>query len=73
MFISKKKYNALIDRINCLEKRESHVENLLTANTYEFGTVNLKSLCRQLPGFIDKRIDKKIAADKSKLSTAEKD
>ena len=62
MFISKKKYNELIKRIEKLE-RES------TVYTFDFGIVDLKGLCRKIPGFVDK----KIAADKRKLSAAQKD
>lgn len=69
MFLSKKKHNELIKRISDLEKRVSNLEQLSKANTYDFGEVDLKNLCRKLPEFVDKR----IAADKRKLSTAEKD
>lgn len=62
MFISKKKYTELLQRIEQLEKKT-------TVNTYDFGEVDLKTLCRKLPAFVDKR----IAADKRKLSAAEKD
>lgn len=62
MFISRRKYNELIKRIEQLEMQT-------TAHTFDFGTVDLKTLCRKLPEFVDKR----IAADKRKLSTAEKD
>lgn len=61
MFISKKKYNELINRIEQLEKKA-------TAHTFDFGEVDLEKLCRKLPKFVDKR----IAADKHKSSTAEK-
>ena len=62
MCISKKKYNELINRIEQLERKA-------TVHTFDFGTVDLGMLCRRLPEFVDKR----IAADKCKLSTAEKD
>ena len=56
VFLSKKKHNELIKRISDLEKRVSHLEQLSKANTYDFGEVDLKTLCRKLPDFIDKRI-----------------
>lgn len=59
MFISKRKYNELINRIEQLERKA-------TAHTFDFGVVDLEQLCRKLPKFVDKR----IAADKRKLSTA---
>lgn len=62
MFISKKKYNKLIKRIEKLEREA-------TVYTFDFGTVDLKGLCRKLPEFVDK----KIAADKRKLSAAPND
>ncbi len=61
MFISKKKYNELINHIEQLEKKT-------TAHTFDFGVVDLEMLCRKLPEFVDKR----IAADKRKSSTAGK-
>lgn len=61
MFISKRKYNELINRIEQLERK-------VTASTFDFGVVDLEQLCRKLPDFVNKR----IAADKHKLSTAEK-
>ena len=66
MFIPKKKYNELIKRIETLER-------MAEVNTFDFGVVNLKILCARLPHYIDERIGKKIAADKSKLSTADKE
>lgn len=61
MFISRKEYNELVNRIEQLERKSF-------AHTFDFGTVDLEQLCRKLPKFIDK----KIAADRDKLSTAEK-
>lgn len=60
MFISKKKYTELVNRIEQLEKKT-------TAHTFDFGVVDLEQLCKELPKFVDKR----IAADKCKSSTAE--
>ena len=56
MFISKKKYNEIINRIEQLERKIEQVEEKSTTYTFEFGDTNLKTLCRQLPKFVDKRI-----------------
>ena len=61
LFISRKKYKELVERVEALERKSE-------VSTWDFGRVDLKELCKQLPKFIDKR----IAADKNKLSTAEK-
>ena len=63
MFISKKKYNELIKRIETLER-------MAEVNTFDFGVVNLKMLRGSMS---QEEISKKIAADKSKLSTADKE
>lgn len=54
MFLSRKKFNALVERVN-------HLELTSRIATFEFGSVNLEGLCRILPRYIDERVDKKIA------------
>lgn len=54
MFLSRKKFNALVERVNSLEL-------MSRVATFEFGTINLEKLCRLLPQYIDERVDKKIA------------
>ena len=48
MFISRKKYMELLHRVNALERKTE-------VQTFDFGTTDLKKLCRELPGFVDKR------------------
>lgn len=56
MFISKKQYEQLIEKVENLENRVERLEINVTADTYDFGKVGLKELCRQLPYYIDERI-----------------
>lgn len=56
MFISKKEYNALIERVNRLESKVNTLERKSTTASTHFGTdVDLGRLCHMLPHFVDKR------------------
>lgn len=56
MFISKRQYEQLTEKVKNLENKVEQLERNVTADTYNFGKVGLKELCRQLPYYIDERI-----------------
>lgn len=63
MFISKRQYEQLTERVSELAEKvkslEIKAEQLgrnVTADTYDFGKVGLKELCSQLPYYIDEKI-----------------
>lgn len=58
MFVSRKKFNALVKRVDELESK-------VATHTFYFGDTDLAGLCRRLPDFVDDRIDKKIAVGNS--------
>lgn len=71
MFISRKEYAALSERVKNLENRTYNLEINEKANLYGYGRVNFREFCRIFPKIIDDRISKKTAAGKK--PTAEKD
>ncbi len=63
MFILKRQYEQLVERaselaekVKNLENKVEQLERNVTTDTYDFGKVGLKELCRQLPYYIDERI-----------------
>lgn len=56
MFISKRQYEQLTEKVKNLENKVEQLERNVTADTYDFGKVGLKELCRQLPYYIDEKI-----------------
>ncbi len=71
MFISRKEYAALSERVKNLENRTYNLEINEKANLYGYGRVNFREFCRIFSKIIDDRISKKTAAGKK--PTAEKD
>ena len=56
MFISKRQYEQLTEKVKNLENKVEQLERNVTTDTYDFGKVGLKELCMQLPYYIDERI-----------------
>lgn len=71
MFISRKKYKELCERVRKLEDRTYDLEINGKANLFGYGRVNFREFCRIFPKIIDDRISKKTAAGEK--PTAEKD
>lgn len=56
MFISKKDYNALIERVNQLESKVNRLERMSTTSISYFGAkADLNRVCIMLPKFIEKK------------------
>lgn len=56
MFISKRQYGQLTEKVKNLENKVEQLERNVTADTYDFGKVGLKELCSRLPYYIDEKI-----------------
>ena len=69
MFISKKKYNELVKRVEALE-RKSEVDSKIT--TYEYGTLKVENFARKIASDIA-NIKKELAKAKTSASSEIKD
>ena len=56
-------------RIKELEKRIKQLEKAQTVETYDFGRIDLRGLCKALPSYIKKQIRTDIAVNNNRSDT----